>query len=96
MLALLALIVVCLTTELNSFPFSPTTSQKSNLLAKKKKTSAGEEAQSSSPRRVSNQINIPVRQQIAWAKALKRFQSQSKYSYTFIIAFMKIFLANRL
>ena len=37
------------------------------------------------PRRVTTQINVPVRQQIAWAKALKRIQSQSKCYVDLII-----------
>lgn len=49
---------------------------------KKKKKSADSPvapaATQSAPARVSTNINVPVRQQIAWAKAYKRFSSGAK------------------
>ena len=45
---------------------------------------------SDTPRRVTTQINVPVRQQIAWAKALKRIQTQSKYCAELIIKSNKL------
>lgn len=59
---------------------------KSDKEKKKKKASASSvalkiDSPSNSSPRVTNQINIPVRQQIAWAKARQRLLTQSSQSF---------------